>query len=395
MARRHAFVVLGLPHSGAGRLVAALDARREALAALPGGGVHVPWTSAEERTRATAEILRTHRDLGLERRDVEGTWATLCRRAHRAAGPVVVGDEWLAAATADQAALLLDGLSGLKVHLVVVARDLGAQVAGGWAHVVRTSRATSLATYQKRVLDPNTADPEAAAQFWAGQDLPAVLERWGSGVRPDRVHVLVPPRCGGEVGTALDLDAQAAWLWAELAGLVGFDPAAVPLPADPGLQRLLGPAELGVLQRVNDAVEGRLDPGSHRQVVQAWLADEVLAVGADRDADAPAVDALAPEVRDLALTRAETWRTLLDGAPADVHGDTADLLPVEAPTAALARDEVSDADRLRVATAALSDALVELARLREANAELDERVVRLRKKRKKLKQRLADLTAAG
>src|SRR4051794_10931009 len=180
MGKPKSFLLVGLPHTGVPQLTAALEQHREALAEH---GVRVPAKSADEMFRAAVELRREHKAWGLRRRDVEGTWAGICRRALKHRDTVVVGHELLAGASADEIALVVDGLAGTKVHVVVGA---------------------------------GPPDP-LAGLIPSELDLGDVLTRWGAAVAsPDRLHVLVT-------------DGGLASAWLALGDLVGFDAEELPL----------------------------------------------------------------------------------------------------------------------------------------------------------------------
>lgn len=181
MAKRKAFLHIGLPRTGGGFLDSALI---EHAAALEAGGVRHPAISTEEMFRAAIEVRRDHRTWGYSRREVEGTWAGICRRAWKGKQDVVFSQELLAACTPDQVDLLLDGLHGFAIHVIVTAREPGSQLL-----------------------------PD-----WVGPDLGDVLQGWSPAVRPDRLHVVVVP----------DSDPEAA-VWRAVGDLVGFDAAELPL----------------------------------------------------------------------------------------------------------------------------------------------------------------------
>jgi hypothetical protein len=170
MAKRTAYLHIGLPRSGGGFLDSDLTAHAAALAAM---GVRHPAISAEEMFRAAIEIRRDHQAWGYQRREVEGAWAEICRRAWKGGHHVVFSQELLAACTTDQVALLLDGLAGFEVHLVVTVREPG--------------------------------------------ELP---EPWQTAAPADRVHVIVVP----------DTDVERA-VWTAFGAIVGFDAAHLPLDA--------------------------------------------------------------------------------------------------------------------------------------------------------------------
>jgi hypothetical protein len=385
MAKRRFVVHLGLPHTGAGGLAAALAAHAGPLAEA---GVRVPARSADEARRAALELRRLHSTYGLKRKEVEGTLALLCKRARKEGAKthdaVVVSDDLLAGATREQVALLLDSLAGFEVHLVATLADPARQLVAAWSEAVRAGSDLELRRYARRVLDPARRLDETGA-FWADQDVEQVLERWSSELRrPDRVHVVVPQP--GEDPTLAT--------WQCVARVVGADPASLPLethagaatPAPAGLSGPAGAAAAGslgsslgsleVLRGVNASVDGRADGRIRRQLVDAHLA--------------PTSDALPPAPADLheqLLDLGERWRKALADGGYDVVGDTTPLLPSPAPVRAVV--EPTTEERLATTTDALGDLLVELARTREHVEDLLKRNAKLERKRASLRTRLA------
>jgi len=86
--------------------------------ALSVGGVGVPDVDADVFARAEVEILRSHRAAGLRRKEVEGAWARVCRRARKTGTDCFVSMPGWFDATPEQAALALDALAGFRVVLV-------------------------------------------------------------------------------------------------------------------------------------------------------------------------------------------------------------------------------------------------------------------------------------
>ena len=189
MAKPKSFLLVGLPHAGVPLLTAALERHRGILAER---GVRVPARSADEVFRAAVELRREHKAWSLRRKDVEGTWSGLCRRALKHAAKdgssVVVGHELFAGAARHEIALMVDGLAETEVHVVVLA-----------------------------------GVPDGRVGLFPDElDLAGVLERWEvAATRPERVHVIVTD----------PTDASVAWR--ALGDLVGFDTAVLPLP-EPG-----------------------------------------------------------------------------------------------------------------------------------------------------------------
>lgn len=367
MAKRKAYLHIGLPRTGGGFLDSALAEHAEALEAA---GIRHPAISAEEMFRAAIEIRRDHKAWGYERREVEGAWAGICRRAWKGKHDVVFSQELLAACTSPQIDLLLDGLSGFEVHVVITARDLGTQMIAAWAGSVEAGRSVSFGRFRQRVTDP-AREHDQAQRFWAGQELGEVLERWSAAVRkPHRLHVVVVPTDAGDPHEAV---------WSALGHIVGFDAARLPLTDEPAG----GPdaAGIAVLRTVNRAVDGRLAGRTHRAMVRHYLSEGVVA----DDVTPPAIP---HDLHELLLETGERWRKQLADGGYDVHGDTAALLPLEPDPAAVLPDDVPVEDRLSTATDALANVLVEVARLREHNQALEQKTAKLERKRKKLKRKL-------
>ena len=199
MAKPKSFLLVGLPHTGVPLLTAALEQHRDALSDV---GVTAPAKSADEAFRAAVELRREHRAWGLRRKDVEGTWSAICRRALKQRHTVVVGHELLAGATRDEVALLVDGLAGTQVHVVVLA-----------------------------------GVPDGRVGLFPDElDLGSVLERWAAATSsPDRVHVVVTD----------PTDATVAWR--ALGALVGFDAAPLALPDPAGLALAADAASLRLI----------------------------------------------------------------------------------------------------------------------------------------------------
>ena len=125
-----------------------LGAMREALAL---GRIAIPDVDAEVLDLAGVEITRTHKVAGFSRREVEGAWAKVCRKAWKARSDIFVSVPAFFEAAPEQAALALDGLPGFKVVLVVTS-GFAVQPPAAWlSHV-------------KDVLPDHLGDEQLAAQ---------------------------------------------------------------------------------------------------------------------------------------------------------------------------------------------------------------------------------------
>ena len=139
MAKHNAFL-----HIGPG--VLGVDSPHAALVGnhtLARAEIAVPAVSAADMERADLEIRRCHHDAGLKRRDIEGAWAEVCRKAYRAKRDVVISMPGFVDATDDQAALAYDGLFGFRVHVVLTPPTEPADLEeafGPWARLVTKPR---------------------------------------------------------------------------------------------------------------------------------------------------------------------------------------------------------------------------------------------------------------
>jgi hypothetical protein len=130
MAKHHLFLHIGPD-------IVEIDGEvRERLAAV---GVRTPDVSQDDLHRADLEIRRAHKAAGLKRKDVEGAWAKVCRKTRRTRSEAFISAPGFFDAEADQAALAIDVLAGLKVHLVVTPQTQ-ADLPVAWTRLVRPER---------------------------------------------------------------------------------------------------------------------------------------------------------------------------------------------------------------------------------------------------------------
>jgi hypothetical protein len=347
MARRTLIWHLG-PAQPARPLVAAnLEVYAEALATE---GVQVV-ASAEEARLATHELLRTHRQAGLARADVEGRWARICDRVWQHRGVSLVSTPDLCVADKDQLKHALNPLIGVEVHLVLTLDTFSQQLYGGWLAELRSGRATGWDKYVARVLAA-TREHRQAERFWTGHDLPAVLNRWGWTFHAERLHVVA--------------ERDVEQHWRQLLDVAGL----APTPLDPVVPPYADPAGVAVLRKVNRQLEDPVHPGA-----LGFLTD------ANRELSAlPVADTVS--LRPLV----ESWTETLVAAGHDLRGDLSLLLDSGEGIAL-----PGPHDQLEVAVEALAEVLAQNTRLRAAVDELEGGRERLERKRRKLKRRLARL----
>jgi hypothetical protein len=241
-SKRKAFVHVGLDDGSGDIIDGALERHARALLEL---GVRRPASSREEMFRAALEMLRTHRDWGYQRSEVEGAWTSIVRRGLKGKDTLVFSQPLLAAARPEQVALLLDALTGFEVHVVVTAHAPDAWTVPG--------------------------DPR--------HDLGAVLEVWGAAVKkPERLHVVVTGSRAADKAT-----------WKAFGKVVGFGTSslkvdAIPVPVKPRPPHLALASRVDVLRALGASWVELLAHSEHHVV-------------GDPDLLVPAVDAVdAPEV---------------------------------------------------------------------------------------------------
>lgn len=127
----------------------------EMAEALALGNVVVPDARQETVEHAGIELRRTHKAAGLKRKQVEGAWAEVCRRARKTKAHCFVSLPALFDATPEQVALALDNLSGFKVVLVVTS-GFTVEPPAAWTSAVKEART--------HVLPSNLGDEQLAAQ---------------------------------------------------------------------------------------------------------------------------------------------------------------------------------------------------------------------------------------
>lgn len=353
MAKRKLIWHIGVAQAPRPVIPANLTAHVKTLEAT---GVQVAATEDEARL-ATHELLRTHRDAGIPRRQVEGRWARICDRVWQHKGTSLLSTPDLCIADKDQLRLALDPLIGVEVQLVVAADSFSQQLYGGWLAELRAGRSTGWDKYAARVLDP-TREHEQAERFWAGHDLDAVLSRWGWTFHDERLHVVASP--------------DVAEHWREFLNIAGIPADGQPFGGPQAvLPAYADPAGVAVLRRVNRQLEGPLAAGS-----------VALLTGVDREGSAmPAVPTAT--LRPLV----ERWAESLAGH--DLRGDLELLVDEgEAQPLPAARDQ------LGAAVDVLAEALAENSRLSTLVASLGSDRDRLDRKRRKWK-RLAKQVPGG
>ena len=257
------FVHIGLQKTGTSYLQSVFWQSTDALAHQ--GLAMLPGTK-----RQTFRVMLATRERarpGVDGPEVTGALSRLRRSlaaalAEGRADRFLLTEESLAPATAEQARRLVEHLAGTEVHLVLTVRDLARQVPSVWQQKVTARRRYSYDQYLAAVVDRR----RRARDFWASQDLPAVLERWGSAVPAERIHVVTVPPAGSDPGLLLE----------RFCAVLGVDPVAL----DTRVSRRnvsLGLVQTELLRRVNAELGGRLRRReAYRRAGKMYLGKRIL-----------------------------------------------------------------------------------------------------------------------
>src|SRR5205085_1404407 len=175
------FLHIGLPKTGTTYLQRTLWENKEALTEA---GLLLP---GRHRRRHLLASLDVREDSKLESRagDVRAPWADLVAEVLEWHGDALISHEFFGPASPDQIRRAVSSFSGAETHVIITAREMVGLAISRWQEYVRNGGRRSIDTYPPdRPYDP------AHAWGWASFDLADVLDRWGSVIAHDRIHVL-------------------------------------------------------------------------------------------------------------------------------------------------------------------------------------------------------------
>lgn len=315
------YLHIGLPKTGTTSIQEMLWHNRSALAA---SGVRYPGHIYDAHQHAAMD-LQSHRYREWWEPLVTGAWQRLVDLIREWPGSSIVSSELLATATGEQAARARHDLSFADVHVVCTVRDLARQIPSVWQESVKNGETIGYSAFRDVL---RSEEPSGLSQlFWDYQDIPRILENWGTGLPADHVHVITVPGQPGAPGL----------LWRRFAGVLGLDPDLLPPLPTRNSSLSAGGAEL--LRRLNTALDENLGWSRYAAVVKDQVAAEILAGRGGMTLPA----------QDRAWVRARARRMVAELGERRYHvlGDLADLLPPlgDGDTPAEPREaaEVSDA----------------------------------------------------
>lgn len=351
--RGHRVLVhVGAPKTGTSFVQDVLWLNRETLAEQ---GIRYPAERFDEHFLAALDLL----DLpwgGLEKQAV-GAWDRLAARVRDWSGTAIVSHEILATATRQQVRRALDSFGDAEVHVVLSARDLVRQIPAEWQENVKHRRTVGYGEFLEEITDPQRSG-ELASWFWGVQEVPDILDRWGSTLPPEQVHLVTVPKPG----------APRDLLWQRFASVLGLDEATL-APRTNRANASLGVPETALIRRLNTQVNGLLSNDDYRFLVRELLAHRTLSlrVGSPRLGLPPAVHAWAVDL-------STTWMTVLGERGYHLVGDLEELRPDPAATAFADPDHPDEADVADAGLSSVVTLLEEVVRLRASERGLRDAV---------------------
>ena len=312
---RLAVMHIGAPKAGSTYLQNVLwDNRADLLDA----GVHVLGAGPGDHSRASHDLREREHDPGDPRTAASGAWETLASLAGSShAGAVVVSDEHLAAATAEQVSAAVGSLAPREVRAVFVARHPAGALASAWQEHIKLGAVQTFHPWARRRLRPTPA----ASRFWSMHDAADVVGRWqGDGCD---VRVVTLPLPGTPREDLWQRFCQAGELpAAEVPSSVAF------------ANESLGASEAEFQRRVNELLPDDFGRWNHTRVSRNVLGNQILARrgGVGRPA-------LTDQLLSLAAERVRGSVDTLADSGVPVVGDLGELLEVPDQTVTAVDDQ--------------------------------------------------------
>lgn len=333
---RRVLVHVGTPKTGTSYLQDVLFRNRELLLEH---GVLYPADRFDAHFLAALDLMRLPWG-GLEQ-EALGRWDELAAQVRAHDGTSIVSHEILARASATQAAEALasfdePGREPAEIHLLLSGRDLVRQVPAEWQENVKHRNTLTYERFLARLRDPDRST-RIGSWFWAVQEIPDILDRWGAHVPPERVHLITVPPPGG--------DPDLLWQrFSSAFGLDGLDLELETTRSNPSM----GVPETALLRRINASTNKVVPPAHYRELVRELVAHQTLSPRRD----SPRL-AVPPDLHDWLHELQSRWVAEVRDRGYDVVGDLDDLL--SRPT--VAAEDFADPDRpdeAEVADAALA-----------------------------------------
>ena len=250
------FLHIGPPKTGTTYVQSILFGNRRELRQA---GVLLPGRATAKHFGAVGDLRGRRRG----KRRNSGAWDRLAAEARAWPGTSVISCEWFAFCTHEQVERALGSFGAAEVHVVITLRDLGRIVPAVWQEQVKNGKVFTFTEFLDLLEHPNGTD-DFGTRFWRTHDTRQLLDRWARDLPDDRVHLVTLPRSGADPN---ELWRRFGSLF--LADLQPYDTSGV--RANPGLRL----AEVEVLRRVNDELDGRMRKNAHAPLVKHLLTGEL------------------------------------------------------------------------------------------------------------------------
>jgi Sulfotransferase domain len=336
------FLHIGLPKTGTTYLQKALWLNKQQLAEA---GLLLPGRHQRRHLLAALDILQ---DPTLEQRpgDTESPWDDLVAELLTWDRDGLVTHEFFASASPEQVRRAVDSFPEAEVHVVLTVRDMVDLTISRWQESVRNGGRRPIDRYPRK----DSYDP-ADVWGWGSFDLGDVLERWGSVVPHERIHVL--PMSPGS--------ADPTELFTRVLTVVGYAGLDVETP-EQQVNSSLGIVETELLRRINPLLTGFRSAADRGTWIRGYLAGpRIMATSGEKFRPSP--ETVAELVR-----RGERAVEMLRTGGYDVQGDLDLLAPADL-SGRRHPSEVTDAEQLESAVRVIAALLVQVRALtRERNA---------------------------
>lgn len=329
---------VGAPKTGTTFLQGVLRHNRDALRKQ---GVLFPGTTARDHLHASQVVRQVTKHL--QRSDRLEAWDRLVAELAEWPGVGIISHEFFGMATEEQARTAIEQLAPAEVHVVVTARDYVRQFAADWQESLKMGLDLPLEQFLRRAHRDRLPRPWG----WNAHDIVRTLERWGSSLPPERVHVVTVPQAG----------APRDLLLRRFCSVVQVDPDALDLSATFGNESL-GVVQAELLRRLKAHLTGPLDdaPERHRWLRGYFAHDVLLSQGGDRFT-------LLPEQAEPLVERGRAAIEAVAAAGYDVVGDLEELVPAPPNPTLRHPSDVTESEVLEAALIAIERMVLDVRTL--------------------------------